>query len=49
MTYQVSDTNLTSRKIRTTALQHTLLSFLFGTLIVATAINAVAGLLNQAR
>lgn len=45
MTYQVSDTNLTS-KIRTTALQHALLSFLFGTVIIATAINAVVGLLK---
>lgn len=45
MTYQVSDTNLTS-KIRKTALQHALLSFLFGTVIIATAINAVVGLLK---
>ena len=45
MTYQVSDTNLTS-KIRPTALQHALLSFLFGTVIVATAVNAVVGLLK---
>lgn len=46
MTYQVSDTNLAS-KIRKTALQHALLSFLFGTVIVVTAINAVAELLKK--
>ena len=45
MTYQVSDTNLTS-KIRTTALHHALLSFLFGTVIIATVINAMVGLLK---
>jgi uncharacterized membrane protein len=44
MTYQVSDTNLTSRAIRRTALQHALISFLFGTIILATTINLIAGL-----
>jgi uncharacterized membrane protein len=44
MTYQVSDTNLTNKKFRKAALQHALLSFIFGTLIVATTINFVAGL-----
>jgi len=46
MTYQVSDTNLTTRPIRRTALRHALLSFLFGTFIVAITINVVAGLLK---
>jgi uncharacterized membrane protein len=46
MTYQVSDTNLTTRAIRRTALRHALLSFLFGTFIVAMTINVVAGLLK---
>jgi uncharacterized membrane protein len=46
MTYQVSDTNLTF-KIRRTALQHSLVSFLFGTVIIATAINAVLELLKK--
>lgn len=46
MTYQVSDTDLTTRPIRRTALRHSLLSFLFGTFIVAITINAVAGLLK---
>lgn len=44
MTYQVSDTNLTSHHIRVTALQHGLLSFLFGSIILATTINLIAGL-----
>lgn len=46
MTYQVSDTNLTSPTIRRTALRHGLLAFLFGTFIVALTINVVAGLLK---
>lgn len=45
MTYQVSDTNLTSRVMRRTALAHALLSFLFGTFILAVTINVIAGLL----
>ena len=44
MTYQVSDTGLSSRVIRRTALRHALISFLFGTIILATTINLVAGL-----
>ena len=44
MTYQVSDTDLQTREIRATALRQGLLSFLFGTVIVATTINLVAGL-----
>ena len=46
MTYQVSDTNLTTPRMRRLALQHGLLSFLFGTAIIATMINVVAGLLR---
>jgi uncharacterized membrane protein len=44
MTYQVSDTNLTAKAIRHTALRHALLSFLFGTVIIAATINIAAGL-----
>ena len=44
MTYQVSDTNLSTRQIRATALRHALLSYLFGAIIIAAAINLVAGL-----
>jgi uncharacterized membrane protein len=46
MTYQVSDTNLTLGKIRHAALRHALLSFVFGTVILATTINAVASLVR---
>jgi uncharacterized membrane protein len=44
MTYQVSDTRLTGRVMRRTALRHALLSYLFGVFIVATTLNVVAGL-----
>ncbi|KQO63825.1 DUF1345 domain-containing protein [Curtobacterium sp. Leaf261] len=44
MTYQVSDTNISTSRIRSTTLRHALLSFLFGTGIIATVINLVAGL-----
>jgi len=44
MTFQVSDTALTTRVVRATALRHALLSFLFGSIIIATTINLVASL-----
>ena len=44
MTYQVSDTDLQNQAIRTTALGHALLSYLFGAVIIAATINLVAGL-----
>lgn len=44
MTFQVSDTDLKSHSIRATALLHALLSCLFGSSILATTINLVAGL-----
>jgi len=44
MTFQVSDTDLQSRAIRSAVLKHMLLSYLFGTVIVATIVNLVAGL-----
>jgi len=44
MTFQVSDTNISSSLIRSTVLRHSLLSFVFGTVILATTINLVAGL-----
>ncbi len=46
MTYQVSDTDLTTKAVRRAATQHALLSYLFGTVIVAMTINVVAGLLR---
>jgi uncharacterized membrane protein len=44
MTFQVSDTSLQTTQMRETALRHSLLSYLFGSVILATAINLVAGL-----
>src|ERR1700727_1537846 len=44
MTFQVSDTNLNATSFRRTALRHALLSYTFGTLIIATTINLIAGL-----
>lgn len=44
MTYQVSDTNLENPRIRREALKHSLLSYLFGTVILAATLNLVLGL-----
>jgi uncharacterized membrane protein len=44
MTYQVSDTDLQTHAVRATALRHGLLSYLYGSVILATMINLVAGL-----
>jgi uncharacterized membrane protein len=42
----VSDPDLTSKALRRTATRHALLSYLFGTVIVAVMINVVAGLVR---
>jgi uncharacterized membrane protein len=47
MTFQVSDTELNQKRLRRTAIRHALLSYLFGTVIVAVSINVVASLLNK--
>jgi uncharacterized membrane protein len=44
MTFQVSDTDIGSAPIRRTALRHALLSYLFGTGVLATTVNLVASL-----
>jgi uncharacterized membrane protein len=44
MTFQVSDTNIGDSDIRRTVLRHTLLAYLFGTVILASTVNLVAGL-----
>lgn len=44
MTFQVSDTSFSSKEFRATCLRHALLSYMFGTVIVATTINLIAGL-----
>ncbi|HVT64270.1 MAG TPA: DUF1345 domain-containing protein [Mycobacteriales bacterium] len=46
MTFQVSDTDLQSVAYRRLALRHALLSYLFGAVILATAINVGAGLVS---
>lgn len=45
MTYQVSDTNITTREMRSAVLRHSLLAFVFGTGILATTINLVLSLI----
>ncbi|HEY2551553.1 MAG TPA: DUF1345 domain-containing protein [Streptosporangiaceae bacterium] len=44
MTFQVSDTEMVSTRVRSAVLQHALLSYLFGSIILAAAINLIAGL-----
>jgi uncharacterized membrane protein len=44
MTFQVSDTNVTNHVMRVTILKHALLSFLFGSVILASTVNLIAGL-----
>jgi uncharacterized membrane protein len=44
--FQVSDTSITGRPVRRIALHHALLSYLFGAVILAMAINPVASLLS---
>lgn len=46
MTFQVSDTELQNSDIRATALRHALLSYVFGAVILAAAVNLIAGLGN---
>lgn len=48
MTYQVSDTDLTTHPMRATALRHALLSFLFGSVILGTTINLIVSLSSSA-
>jgi len=47
MTYQVSDTNISDRRIRRAVTRHALVSFLFGTVIIGTTINVMAGLVGR--
>ena len=46
MTFQVADTNVTSKAIRRTTLHHALLSYLFGAVLLGLVINVVATLLK---
>ena len=47
MTYQVSDTQITSRRIRSTVTRQALLSYVFGTSIIAVMINVLAGIVQK--
>ena len=46
MTYQVSDTGVTNTTIRSIVLRHCLLSYVFGTVVLATTINLVTGIVT---
>ena len=46
MTFQVSDTGLTGKRVRRTALRHALTSYVFATVIVAIGVGAVGALLG---
>jgi len=45
MTFQVSDTTVSDPVIRVTVLRHTLLSYMFTTLVLANVINVIVGIL----
>ncbi len=47
MTFQVSDVQITSRRIRRTALGHGIISFLVSTTIVALGVNILSGLIGH--
>jgi uncharacterized membrane protein len=44
MTFQVSDTDLETKEVRSNVLRHALMSYVFGAVIIATTINLVADL-----
>jgi uncharacterized membrane protein len=46
MTYQVSDTSVSSSLVRAIVLRHCLLSYVFGTVVLATTINLVTGIVT---
>ncbi|MGZ5368773.1 MAG: DUF1345 domain-containing protein [Aeromicrobium sp.] len=47
MTYQVSGTSVSSGDIRSVVLSHSLLPYVFGTVILAATINLVAGIVTD--
>jgi len=47
MTFQVSDTAISTKPIRRVALHHALLSYVFGTVIVAITVSSVAALVGR--
>ncbi len=44
MTFQVSDTAITTTRMRTTVIRHALVSYMFGAAIFAVSVNILAGL-----
>jgi uncharacterized membrane protein len=46
MTYQVSDTSISNAAIRAIALRHCLLFYVFGTVILATTMNLITGVVT---
>jgi uncharacterized membrane protein len=48
MTFQVSDTAITSRAMRGAVVRHALVSYLFGAVILATTVNFIVGLSSGA-
>lgn len=46
MTYQVSDNNVSTTAIRSVVLRHCLLSYVFGTVVLAATINLVLGVVG---
>lgn len=46
MTYQVSDTNVSSKRIRRTMTKHAILSYVFGVGVIATMVNVVVSLVS---
>lgn len=47
MTFQVSDVEISSRRIRRLSLMHALISFAFNTVILALSINVILGLVQK--
>ena len=47
MTFQVSDTAVRTPALRRTVLRHALLSYLFGTVVIAVGVNLVTNLGQQ--
>ncbi|HEY8317529.1 MAG TPA: DUF1345 domain-containing protein [Amnibacterium sp.] len=44
MTFQVSDTDISDSVIRATALRHALVAYLFGAVVIASAVNLIANI-----
>jgi uncharacterized membrane protein len=49
MTFQVSDTQVGTRELRRTVLRHAMLSYLFGSLILAATVNLLVSLVSSGR